>query len=206
MARGRRHTAVGGAVQCSLFTMTCPNPSVRSGQPHPLPRACVSHADCVTPAVCVHDLGASTLRPRVLVAQSSAMLSQCSPLHTARQWLARWRGEGMQPAAVAARVLKDAGLAADAETPLGRAVCALVGGGGGGDGSPAAREPRLSSSDSCSSQFLPQRFTCCSMSPLARFDWAPTFQKPRCRLVCCVREEGVHGTRFTSQQHCASVR
>ena len=75
----------------------------------------------------VREDGGAARRTRVLVAQSSAMLSKCTPLHTARQWLLRWHGANMLPADITARVLKDAGLAADAESAVGRAVGALLG-------------------------------------------------------------------------------
>ena len=43
----------------------------------------------------------------VLVAQSSAVLRECEPLHTACQWLRRWQHRDMDTTAVVARIVKD---------------------------------------------------------------------------------------------------
>ena len=75
-----------------------------------------------------HVLGEVSLTenaPRIVVAQSSALMSQCAPLFTARQWLKRWRG-AEQPLK---RLLSDAGL--EEEPALAATVGALLGEGSG---------------------------------------------------------------------------
>ena len=56
-------------------------------------------------------------QPRVLVAQSSALMRDVAPLSTVKQWLKRWQGEHMTPAQVMQRVLQDAGLSRRTGTP-----------------------------------------------------------------------------------------
>ena len=69
--------------------------------------------------------------PRVIVAQSSALMRDCAPLYTCKQFLARWRGAEMDAAQVSARLLADAGLDdAEGKQAHGAALEALLGGDG----------------------------------------------------------------------------
>ena len=70
--------------------------------------------------------GAKAAKMRVLVAQSSQMLKNCEPLQTAKQFVRRWKQPGLAAAAVAAKLLADAGLS---PTPkLLSTVASIVGG------------------------------------------------------------------------------
>ena len=65
---------------------------------------------------CARDRFGAALR--VLVAQSSQMLTHCEPLQTAKQFLRRWRQPGLTAAGVASRLMADAGPSFPTRVPL----------------------------------------------------------------------------------------
>ena len=82
--------------------------------------------------------------PLVLMAQSSAMLSESTPLQGARQWLVRWHHEDLSSAAVVERVLAAAGISEAPEVAsLAPALGALVCSATGAEGPPAAMQASL---------------------------------------------------------------
>ena len=75
------------------------------------------------------ELSTTEYKPRAIVAQSSALMKDCAPLYTAKQWLKRWQGENMTLGQMVQRVLQDAGLSGGDDDVLERAVGALLGSG-----------------------------------------------------------------------------
>ena len=80
--------------------------------------------------------GGGTAPVRVLMAQSSAMVSECVPLHTCRQWLHRWHGPQRLPKLL--DEIRSVEGEAGAMESLKPALASLLGAGGGGTGTAAA--------------------------------------------------------------------